>query len=100
MDQNDDSYGLSGSVHDTDRERRHQKRVDQMPFALRQIDEAARHPTPSVRPDEPKALTGDELKNLQQLLARLRPTQDNPFPAGWLDLVTKVLRLADYSNYS
>ena len=95
MKPDSDDFGLSGSVHDA-RERRHRKRMDKMPFVLRQIDDSRCYPRPKVRPDEPKALTGDELKILQQLLSRLRPTDSNPYPDGWLDRVTFVLRLASY----
>ncbi len=92
----DKDFGLSGSVHDTARERRHQKRVDAMPWGLRQQDEALRHPTPSVRRDEPAPLTDAELLTLQGLLTRLRPSEAAPFPEDWLRHVTYVLRLASY----
>ena len=99
MSRPNDGHGLSGNVHDTARERRHQKRIDKLPFVLRQIDDAARHPTPTIRPDEPKALTGEELETLQRLLCRLRPTESHPFPDDWPALIARVMRLTNYLQH-
>ena len=88
----DDDYGITGSVWD----RRHQKKIANLPFVLRQIDEAKRHPKPSVRPDKPEALTGEDLVTLERLLCRLRPTESRPFPDGWPTMIERVVRLTSY----
>ena len=91
----DNHYGMSGGIYDERRQRRHEKRVADLPWVLRQIDDAARYPKPPVQP-EILTLSSGDLEILKTLLPRLRPTPEHPFPTGWQLHVERVIRLAEF----